>query len=294
MAGLFAFHKPLATSKDPMYESIEEPIRLQCRHIHTDGRRCGSPSVRTQNFCYYHGKTRRPGPRQPQVKTLADRKGSTFDLPTPADLAERPGIQLALANILHKIAHNEIDPRRAGLLLYGLQIASMNLKHETELSKKANRRDLVEPVEELIEDDLHGPLAPEAEYEEYQGPKSTVERLIEEFEEAGRREEEERQARLQAEEQAGQAQQQAQDQTTSQPEPQPTFTLHATAQPCRKSRPNSLLWKTLRKKYGVATARPGRPRHTTETPSPTPAPGWAPRPEQASPGTAVSPPPQSR
>ena len=130
----------------------------QCRHIKPDGHRCGSPALRGEHFCYYHAKARYPGPRQPQVNSSAARRSSTFDLPSPADLAEHTGVGLALGLILHKIAHNEIDPRRAGLLLYGLQIASMNLKRNT----PAKPLDLA-PLSVVSYDRDGGTLAPEAE-----------------------------------------------------------------------------------------------------------------------------------
>ncbi len=39
---------------------MTEPKRYQCRHIFTDGHRCGSPCLRHEDFCYYHHTTRRP------------------------------------------------------------------------------------------------------------------------------------------------------------------------------------------------------------------------------------------
>ena len=51
---------------------MQTPKRFQCRHIFTDGHRCGSPTLlvethdatlpdRThEDFCYYHHTTRRP------------------------------------------------------------------------------------------------------------------------------------------------------------------------------------------------------------------------------------------
>ena len=92
--------------------------RYQCRHIFTDGHRCGSICLRGEPFCYYHHTTRKPAPRQ----TLG--KKSSFDPPLPED---RSAIQASIGIILQKIASNDLDPRRAGLLLYGLQIASLNL-----------------------------------------------------------------------------------------------------------------------------------------------------------------------
>ena len=93
---------------------MTEPKRYQCRHIFTDGHRCGSPCLRAEDFCYYHHTTRRPvqDPRQRQANQ------PHFDLPMPED---RAAIQLSIGEILRRIARNQIDPRRAGLLLYGLR-----------------------------------------------------------------------------------------------------------------------------------------------------------------------------
>jgi hypothetical protein len=38
-------------------------------------------------------------------------------------------IQLALIQVIQSLAIGELDPRRAGLLLYGLQVASANAKN---------------------------------------------------------------------------------------------------------------------------------------------------------------------
>jgi hypothetical protein len=48
-----------------------------------------------------------------------------LDLPPIEDTAS---IQLALIDVLQALAANQIDPKRAGLLLYGLQVASANAR----------------------------------------------------------------------------------------------------------------------------------------------------------------------
>lgn len=149
-----------------------DAVQLQCRHIRPDGRRCGSPSLRTGHFCYHHDLTRRTGPRQPQVNTARATKSNTFSLPTPADLSERSGLQLAIGQILHKIANNEIDPRRAGLLLYGLQIASALLP-KAEPAPAPHQI-----VDEVIQDPELGSVAPEAELTEPEEPLSSSARTI--------------------------------------------------------------------------------------------------------------------
>jgi hypothetical protein len=97
----------------------ETTKRFQCCHIFTDGRRCASPCLRGEEFCYHHTiRTPIAKPKQRRARQ------STFHLPPPED---RSAIQSSIGEFLRRIATNEIDPRRAGLLLDGLQIASLNL-----------------------------------------------------------------------------------------------------------------------------------------------------------------------
>ncbi|HEY6412079.1 MAG TPA: hypothetical protein VIX42_00230 [Edaphobacter sp.] len=135
--------------------NIETKKRYQCRHIFTDGRRCGSACLRYEEFCYYHHTTRRPAENPRQRRN----RRSTFDLPLPED---RSAIQHSIGEVLRRIASNDIDPRRAGLLLYGLQIASLNLP-----KPQPGRRSTpeIETVEEITLDPTHGPLAPKIEVE---------------------------------------------------------------------------------------------------------------------------------
>jgi hypothetical protein len=93
----------------------------QCHHIFPDNARCGSPRMREEQFCYYHHDSRRPVVRP--NNRIARR--STFSLFTPTD---HDAIQESLGELLIRIAANDIDPRRAGLLLYCLQISSANLR----------------------------------------------------------------------------------------------------------------------------------------------------------------------
>ena len=146
----------------------DEETLYQCRHILTDGRRCGSPSLRKEHFCYYHHKIRRPVP----IRELEARRGmqGVFELPNPED---RSAIQHAIGQVLQRIAANELDPRRAGLLLYGLQIASLNLlKNDQKVIPEAY-------VEEIVMDPELGELAPQTEFTENHGRKGSVAKLLE-------------------------------------------------------------------------------------------------------------------
>jgi hypothetical protein len=127
-----------------------EPTRkpFLCRHIFVDGRRCGALDLRNQHFCYYHYAHRMP--------VLANRSRrrpkSGFDLTRLDGLDNHAAIQLSLSEVIGRIAANSIDPKRAWLLLYGLQIAGHNLRRA--------RPNPEAPVPEtIVEDGVYGQLA---------------------------------------------------------------------------------------------------------------------------------------
>jgi hypothetical protein len=100
----------------------------ECRHIFTSGKKCQSPALKDQNFCYFHSNTR----RVPQVP-LSNTKGNlglqgqpSTAVHTLPPLEDADAIQLALSDLVLALAANRIDPRRARILIYGLQVASQN------------------------------------------------------------------------------------------------------------------------------------------------------------------------
>jgi hypothetical protein len=168
--------------QNPQSEPASEPQppTRRCRHIFAAGRQCGSPCLRTEQFCYFHHTTRRPvsDPKTRRART------TTYDLPVPED---RDSIRAAVAQVMHDVANNHIDPRRAGLILYSLQIALCALPKEQPVptvqphiaasisaaarpaSRRHNHRNsqpvnhiIAEPiVEEAVLDDQFGLIAPE-------------------------------------------------------------------------------------------------------------------------------------
>ena len=154
--------------------------RFQCRHIHVTGLRCGSPCLRGENFCYYHHSTRRPpqplaqGP-SPQEPPTQDPLTAVFTL---SSLEDHTSIQLALTEVLTRLAANSLDPARARLLLRGLHIASDNLHRQSRTvpvphSSRSDEWETRKPsaipirlnptVEDFILDPHLGPIAPIAE-----------------------------------------------------------------------------------------------------------------------------------
>ena len=91
-----------------MITSSDSPIRrYQCRHIFTDGHRCGSPCLRGKNFCYYHHSARAPkpqtGPRDLHDPYNNPPNQTTLTLPVPED---RSAVQLALGQIMNSLVIN--------------------------------------------------------------------------------------------------------------------------------------------------------------------------------------------
>ncbi len=154
--------------------------RFQCRHIFTDGHRCGSPCLRGEDFCYYHHATRRPKLVGPAHDPYLNPPNETaFILPL---LEDHSSIQQAIGTVMHQLAINALDPRRAGLLLYALQIASGNLA-------SAPRYRTDDFVEDVTLDPAQGTLAPVAEVPEDQEFRDFLDALEQADEEDGDAEE---------------------------------------------------------------------------------------------------------
>jgi hypothetical protein len=125
----------------------------ECRHVLASGTSCNSPALTESNWCYFHTRLyQRQGQRRAARHThrrpdgrfaaLPAPEGSTTETidygpypvgasapAAPLDLPpveDTESIQLALIDVLQALAANQIDTKRAGLLLYGLQVASSN------------------------------------------------------------------------------------------------------------------------------------------------------------------------
>ena len=131
----------------------------ECRYVRPSGGTCNSPALKGSYWCYFqarihqrqairHNRRRAdgrfialPAPQPEGDRTvdygtypvaqadasIAPAAGETASLELPP-LVDTSSIQLALTDILQALAANELDPKRAGLLLYGLQVASANVQ----------------------------------------------------------------------------------------------------------------------------------------------------------------------
>jgi hypothetical protein len=95
----------------------------RCQHIKINGEQCGSPALMRKRHCYFHDRWRET--RIQFNKEGPARFEDSFDLPT---LEDAESIQVTLMQVLRLLIARHIDPKTAGLLLYGLQTASANLR----------------------------------------------------------------------------------------------------------------------------------------------------------------------
>lgn len=99
------------------------PVQIRrCGHIRISGTQCGSPSVRGQEFCYYHQQNKL---QSIEVHLGAGKLGGEMVLPV---LEDAHSIQMVVRQVMRLLLQQRIDRRDASLLFYGLQIASGNLK----------------------------------------------------------------------------------------------------------------------------------------------------------------------
>lgn len=101
----------------------------ECQHVRPSGKKCEAIAIRGHRFCYFHLQTRRglasvtPAEAAANGATAPAPQSATITLPM---LEDRSAVQLVLTEVLRALAAGQMDAKRAGLLLYGLQIAAAN------------------------------------------------------------------------------------------------------------------------------------------------------------------------
>src|SRR5438034_2781475 len=112
----------------------------------------GSPALRNGEYCYFHRRWRMT---TVDLSHSAHHVTTEFALPV---LEHAYSIQITLAQIMRMIVCRQVDTKSAGLLLYGLQIASANLRRTRfEPYHKDVTVDLFRVPERIIGDEAWSP-----------------------------------------------------------------------------------------------------------------------------------------
>jgi len=114
-----------------------------CRHLKLDGRRCGSPALRGQHYCYFHApahraipsvnlwpklKVRTPSASPSQTQRRISHVAHPYD---PCQNCRLTGdalaIQVGLSGVVQGLTQGVLSVRQAKLLLKALHRAMANL-----------------------------------------------------------------------------------------------------------------------------------------------------------------------
>ena len=102
------------------------PVEIRrCQHIKTNGTQCGAPALREKKFCYHHEECR------PERVTVKGADGKTSEVLVPV-LEDAHSIQSMVRQVVMLMLDDRLDDKKAGRVLYALQIASANLKRMEE------------------------------------------------------------------------------------------------------------------------------------------------------------------
>jgi uncharacterized membrane-anchored protein YhcB (DUF1043 family) len=113
-------HSNAEQMQQALYQKLRQNLQQadaapRCRWIKEDGTPCLSPKMRTSDYCFAHMQ-------------MSEAKPKKFRLPAAEDAN---AIQVAIMEVQRMLIDDEISEKKAGLLLYSLQIASTNLKQTT-------------------------------------------------------------------------------------------------------------------------------------------------------------------
>ncbi len=98
----------------------------RCQHIKVNGVQCASPALRRKARCFFHEHAHFE--RKFAASQLTGNGNSQLGFGFPL-LEDANSIQVAIMKTIQMLASGQLDTRAAGLMLYGLQIASSNLRY---------------------------------------------------------------------------------------------------------------------------------------------------------------------
>jgi hypothetical protein len=105
---------------EEIYEKLRQNLELadeapRCRWVRQDGTMCGSPQMRKHIYCYAH-------------KQMMEARALALRLPAPEDAN---AIHMSLMQVQKALIDDTISAKKAGLLLYSLQLAMTNVGRTT-------------------------------------------------------------------------------------------------------------------------------------------------------------------
>ena len=113
----------------------------ECRHIKTNGQRCHAASLRGKPYCWFHMNLQRM--HSPKLS-----ESQRFQLPPIEDNAS---ILLAVGQVIQTLKSPYADTKRAGLILYALQIAAQLTARDEYVRPQESVRVLYSPENDEVD-----------------------------------------------------------------------------------------------------------------------------------------------
>ena len=113
-----------------------------CSHIKEDGVLCRVAALRNHKYCYHHLMER--GRRLRRARALRDNAPYRVDIPS---LDNPYAIRNAITEIVQALGSGQLDPRVAGKMLYGIQLARAENKRIAQLEAAATQDEAGCPVQ---------------------------------------------------------------------------------------------------------------------------------------------------
>jgi hypothetical protein len=136
-----------------------------------NGTQCGSPALRRRRHCFFHERIRRE-----RAKIAADLSAQRlFDLPL---LEDANAVQMALMKVIQMLGAGRLDHKTAGLMLYALQTASVNLRNAT--FEVDDATDVVIDRDDVHRTSLGGPQWFEEDFEAADGSDEEADQEVDE------------------------------------------------------------------------------------------------------------------
>src|SRR5580765_4056698 len=109
-----------ATKEDKVYQKLKQRLKMadmapRCQWVRQDGTSCGSPQMKQHIYCFAHMQ-------------MAEARTLMLMLPVAEDAN---AIQIGLMQIQKALIEDRISMKKAGLLLYSMQLALTNVGQTT-------------------------------------------------------------------------------------------------------------------------------------------------------------------
>jgi hypothetical protein len=102
-----------------------------CRHLKTNGTQCQSPSMEYSEYCYFHERLHQRHKNYRFSQATEQAVFPAFGVRLHA-LEDAESIQLAISLVVNALAIGNLETQRATAILYGLQLASSNVRNLAE------------------------------------------------------------------------------------------------------------------------------------------------------------------